>query len=466
MLSHKFIAFLAKLRITRCYRSISSPFPIIVLVPLLLLFELLAQRPFAVIAQGTDNSGDNRNTNIFLPTILSTCNCFYVDNENGSDNNSGRSTDQAWKSLEHVNSTQFPPGSTIYFKRDSSWTGELSITSSGTMAQPIVFTAYGLGDDPTISNPGDEVNWSASIKLSADWVIIQHFRINNTHDEGILITDGSDYDTIQDSEITGSGKGISIHGQFAKITGNYIHDLHMIRNTPGGNDDFGAIGIQISGSNNEISYNRIVNCKAQSYDYGSDGGAFEWWGTANGNYVHHNWAINNNGFSEIGGGSARNNRVIYNVSINNGVFATLHLNDTFKSYVENFVVENNTIVENLDTKGWVIFNFDGNPTPNTFVAINNIIYATHLIAVANKPNFTHNNNLYYLGGGTRTNFILNPGEIVGDPYFANLENLDFHLMPSSPAINAGQNLGYETDFDDNPLLVDKKVDLGAFNNQD
>ena len=41
-------------------------------------------------------------------------------------------------------------------------------------------------------------------------------------------------------------------------------------------------------------------CISSSFDYGTDGGAVEFWGISDGNYIHHNWAEENNGFMEVG----------------------------------------------------------------------------------------------------------------------------------------------------------------------
>ena len=98
----------------------------------------------------------------------------------------------------------------------------------------------------------------------------------------------------------------------------------MVNNTPGGDDDFGAVGVSIGNSYNEVSYNRMVNCIASSYDYGTDGGAVELYGDVDGNYIHHNWAIDCDGFLEIGGGSAKEIILAYNVTVNNTRFSWVH----------------------------------------------------------------------------------------------------------------------------------------------
>ena len=148
----------------------------------------------------------------------------------------------------------------------------------------------------------------------------------------------------------------------------------MVVNTPGGNDDYGAIGVGLFGSNNEVSYNIMEYCKAASYDYGTDGGALEWFGYADNNYVHHNIAKENNGFFEVGGGSARDTIVAYNVSIDNGGFFVTHfLTGFFASIVTNLRLEHNVIVRSK-YPGWVVLGFIGDPTPNTIKTQNNIFF--------------------------------------------------------------------------------------------
>jgi hypothetical protein len=241
----------------------------------------------------------------------------------------------------------------------------------------------------------------------------------------------------------------------------------MVRNTPGGSDDYGAIGILLSGSYNKISYSQIVNCIASSYDYGTDGGAFEWFGNAHGNYVHHNWASGNDGLFEIGGGSFFNNRMAYNVSLNNKRLSIIDLyGGTSPSQVDNFRFENNTVVEITDNGlGWKLIFFKGEPTTNTFLVRNNVFYVDGFGVLSNKSGFLHHHNLYYLSGGTTLGFPLNSEEWLGNPMFVNLAERKFHLQSFSPAINVGVDLGYQLDYDNQPVPVGTAPDLGAFESQ-
>lgn len=398
-----------------------------------------------------------------ISTKAASGNTYYVA-PNGNDSNPG-TIEEPWRTLAPVHARDFLPGDVIHFKRGGVWSGGLVIDDSGVQDNPITFIAYGTGARPIFTNPGGAGSYTRVIKIDADWVVVEGFLVQDAHESGIYISNGSDHNIIRDIETTNVGIGIAIHGQHNLATQNYLHDLHMIVNTIGGNDDYGAVGIGLFNSNNEVSYNRMVNCKASSYDYGTDGGAVEWYGVADNNYVHHNWAGDCAGFLEVGGGSAKNTIVAYNVSVNNGRLSWIHLSGEFASVVNNFRVENNTIIETSGSGGWVVLGFNGDPTENTFILRNNIFYVDGFDYVAYKSGFAHDQNHYYLSGGTQLGFSLGQGEATADPLFVNLAARDFHLQPGSPAIDSGIDLGYSLDFDDLSVPFGTAPDLGVFEYQ-
>ena len=441
--------------------------PAISIVLLLTLTFSDVDRSLLLKSRGEKSSVIVESTSIFLPLISNSClNCFFVDSIHGSDNNPGTSSERPWKSLARVRAAAFQPGSIVHFKRGSSWDGGLFIEESGVSGKPIIFTSYGAGAPPIFSNSLNGSSWSSAIFIEADWIVVEGLLVRDVHDVGVYIASGSDHNIVRNIEITNVGEGISIHGQYNLVTQNYIHDLHIINNTPGGVDDYGAVGVVLANSNNEVSYNRMIRCIAASFDFGVDGGAVEWYGTASNNYVHHNWASGNAGFLEVGVGSVQGAVVAYNVSINNGRFSLLNLTGSFGSAVSNFRVENNTIVEEAENEsGWVIFSFEGNPIASTFLVRNNILSIENFEAVSNKSTFSHNNNLYSLGGGTVLGFDLGSAEQIANPQFANLEDQDLHLTPSSPAIDSGTELGYWLDFDNRTVPVNHAPDLGVYEYQ-
>ena len=75
---------------------------------------------------------------------------YYISNS-GNDSNSGISQATAWATLSKVNNSAFVAGDNVLFKRGDIWREQLIIPSSGTSSNPIIFEAYGAGNDPIIS---------------------------------------------------------------------------------------------------------------------------------------------------------------------------------------------------------------------------------------------------------------------------------------------------------------------------
>ena len=106
---------------------------------------------------------------------------YYVDAENGSDANSGTSPDQAWQTLEKVNSHVFYGDDQLLFKAGNTWTGKLWPKGSGVDGHPIRIGSYGEGAQPRFM-PGEDdvhdyVTWVAG--YSADVKTNQNFQLFN-----------------------------------------------------------------------------------------------------------------------------------------------------------------------------------------------------------------------------------------------------------------------------------------------
>jgi parallel beta-helix repeat protein len=79
---------------------------------------------------------------------------YFVDSNDGNDNNSGTSPGEAWKSLTPVNSMTFVPGDEILFRAGTSYTGQLKPQGSGAQGKPIIIDMYGDGNKPRIDGEG------------------------------------------------------------------------------------------------------------------------------------------------------------------------------------------------------------------------------------------------------------------------------------------------------------------------
>lgn len=394
----------------------------------------------------------------------------YFVSPDGNDGNPGTHPDSPWKSIARVNSHRFAPGDTVAFRSDATWTGGLVIRDSGAEGRPIVVTSYGTGARPVLRNPG---SYTSSVRIDADHVVVEKLRMRDSHEAGVRISANSDHNIVRECEFSHMGAGVVILGTMNLVTRNEVHDMVMVVNDEGGNNDYGANGFLVSGPGNVISYNRGWNLIAPSLDYGEDGGFVELYGNADATSVHHNWVQDSNGFFEVGGkpGSAKGIRISYNVSLSNhGVFGTLHVSGTFVSDVSDFRMENNTIVDvrEYGDRSFALLDLVGGGVPESFLFRNNIVVLGRFSWLSNQE-ITRTHNLYHLRDATTrlgpSGNTLGPGEIRVDPKFVNLTVNDFHLLEDSPAVDKGIPLGHTLDFDDRPVPSGTAPDLGAFEHQ-
>ncbi|MEZ2372650.1 discoidin domain-containing protein [Arthrobacter sp. RCC_34] len=102
---------------------------------------------------------------------------YYVDASAGNDAGTGTSVATPWRSLDKVNASSFAPGDSVLFKGGSSWTGSLTVTSSGTAGAPITIGSYGTGR-ARIDGAGAVTN---TVTVSnARYVTVQNLEVTNS----------------------------------------------------------------------------------------------------------------------------------------------------------------------------------------------------------------------------------------------------------------------------------------------
>jgi len=100
---------------------------------------------------------------------------YYVKN-GGSDGADGLSDDNAWETVGKVNSESFSAGDIVSFNRGDTWRDTtLDNSSVGTSGNPITYTAYGTGTDPTFDGADDLITatyrWIASGSGTNEWYV-------------------------------------------------------------------------------------------------------------------------------------------------------------------------------------------------------------------------------------------------------------------------------------------------------
>ncbi|MEZ4775558.1 MAG: PKD domain-containing protein [Bacteroidia bacterium] len=85
---------------------------------------------------------------------------YYVSNA-GNDANAGTSTAAPWKTIAKLNThiSALKPGDNVLFRRGDVFTGQILLTVSGGLNNPITFGAYDTGADPVISGMVPITNW-------------------------------------------------------------------------------------------------------------------------------------------------------------------------------------------------------------------------------------------------------------------------------------------------------------------
>lgn len=83
---------------------------------------------------------------------------YYVSNT-GSNSNDGTSDTTPWLTIAKVNAMTFTAGDQILFKKGDTWREILTIPSSGTSGNPILFGSYGTGNKPRILGSNIETSW-------------------------------------------------------------------------------------------------------------------------------------------------------------------------------------------------------------------------------------------------------------------------------------------------------------------
>lgn len=404
---------------------------------------------------------------------------YYVDPSSAATTANGTLA-FPWKTIAQVNSgtTLLNPGDSVLFKRGQSFSGRLTISRSGSATAPIVYSNYGSGNLPEFNNAITDI----ITITNKQYVVINGIKIIDnsisTTDHSVqakisyaINIENSPNCTISNCDISLVGVGISVlaGSDNTTITGNYMHNMRMVRNTPTSvnpDDDYGANPMVIGSSNNNITNNRFEECWALSYDYGYDGGAVELFGgTMNNNKIMNNTAINCNGFMEIGSstnGMAQNNIIAYNKIINCGIIGVYQNGSTFSVTVNNLQYYNNTVVETVKqySQPGVMFWMAGTGSAGMVVLKNNIFWLSSGNNLAsskfNTGQMVHTNNIYRMATGS-LGITLNSSELFSTN--ANLftsvagapADWNYALPSTSAAINFGTNVGLSKDFAGNAI---------------
>lgn len=234
------------------------------------------------------------------------------------------------------------PGDAILLQAGAVFTENIYFEWSGTPEKPIVIAAYWSEGSNLPNKPVFQGNHSSygGIMVEGAYVSIYNVEVRGWI-TGIDFLSSSSHSSVQYSYITDNIMGVAVGGNNHLVSHNTIKENQvMMEDTPGGDDDYGAQGVLLSGNYCEVAYNYFEANIAPSDDYGYDGSAVEVYQGSH-NYIHHNFATNGEVFTELGQQSEElltvNNTFEYNIIVNerhNSLFVqhcTSHFGPVYES---------------------------------------------------------------------------------------------------------------------------------------
>jgi len=387
---------------------------------------------------------------------------FFVAT-NGHDSNNGSSADP-WRTLQHAADT-VQAGDTVTV-RAGNYAG-FDLWTDGTAANPITIR----GETGAVINAPNQRTADGINLEGADWIVIEGFTVTGVPRAGIRsvinshvtirnnvcdangrwgIFTGHSYDLLIENNIT--SRSVAEHGIYVSNSG----DRPVIR----GNVSFSnnGCGIHMNGDISQGGDGIISEALVERntlYDNGRGGGS----------------AINGDGVQN----SRFQNNLIYNTHASG--ISLYHIDGGGAS--KNNVVVNNTVIVAADGR-WALNISDGS-TGNT--VYNNIFYSYHSYRGALQVDadclsgYTSNWNVIEDrcttddGGSvltlaqwrSATGQDANSLVATPDQLFVSLATNDYHLSPTSPAIDRGTGLQVPpVDLDGNSRPRGVTFDVGAF----
>ncbi len=360
---------------------------------------------------------------------------FYVSGT-GSDNNSGSSATQAWRTPAHA-AAIVNPGDTVWFMTGTY--APFKLTRSGTGSAPIVWKASSGSTAEIIS-----ATWAA-IEVRASYQVIDGLTLTGNNDHVTLAQAEADYEKdAPDPAFNGNGITLDNRNRADKYHHLTVRNCTVRK--------FGGGGIvSIEADYNVMEANRIYE-NAWYSRYGASGATIfphnsdsrsGYRNVIRGNKLWNNrglvrWkAIKNysdgNGFilDITADDYSGRTLVIDNVAVNNGG-SGLH---AYKARRADFF--NNTAYMNGDKVGYA----DIYASYSVDVRImNNVVYSRDggkANTNSSNSNVVYDYNVYFKG----TRAVTGPHDVVADPLFIrpgrDLGSADFHLKKESPAIDTG-----------------------------
>lgn len=414
-----------------------------------------------------------KNKSAVFPNILSQLPAeqritkYYIDCQNGDDQENGKSINTAWKSFRNISTTELKSGNQLLLKSSCTWYENIHLNYKGRKDSYIKVGAYGEGDKPVISTSGN-----SAITITGSYLNINNISIkvnsnstelaceNNPKGEisGIRLEAGASNNILQHIQISGAYAGIFIdtNSNHNIIRNNTLENNKMMVYGGGSDDDHGAFGILIWGDDNIIEYNKMEKNDACSYDYVRDGSAVEIYGGKR-NIIRYNQGVDNDSFVELGNSRSTDTTIAYNLvqsDLSESKFLVTRGAANFGPVYNTNLYNNTVYLTGERSQGIVCIACYEQGILNVK---NNIIWS-NFYSIRVEGQIIEDHNIYW---GGRYNITLSPTSMYADPLFISPDT--FRLQENSPAIGKGVSIkGFEFDLLGIKLYPQVNPDIGAY----
>jgi hypothetical protein len=425
---------------------------------------------------------------------------YYVK-PGGSDTNPGTNELVAWQTIQKAADTMVA-GDTVYIMAGT-YNEKVTPQNSGSPGMYITYTAYPC-TTPVIDGQNAlpashwlglfDISEKSYIRVSrltainsrnvgfftyrSDHIIFEHLFTSNTWSSGIASWDNCSNVIISSNEVVkacmgdgGSGdlqECITVSGCHGfEVRYNHVHNRIFDRDTNGGE----GIDAKDACSDGKI-FNNVV------HDLSELGIYVDAYNSTEENIEVFNNIVYNayDGITlatEKNAGLLRNVRVYNNIVYNNTYDGIIIADNDQDGPKDTIIIINNTVYSNgYNTIGWGggITVVSRNSNNDNLVIRNNIVScnAEWQIMRIRPEGLVIDYNLIdgfrgYSGGNEVE--VRGTDYVEAAPLLANPAGSDFHLLPGSPAIDAGTNADWtasDTDFDGNARIIGPACDMGAY----
>jgi hypothetical protein len=253
------------------------------------------------------------------------------------------------------------------------------------------------------------------------------------------------------------------------VQNSFVHDLSMVVNTAGGNDDYGCQGVLIGASEVTVKHNTFRDLMQASFDYAWDGAAVELYGTNRNILVQGNYVENVNALTEVGGRSTDTVSGVWfdhNIIVSSESLAYFNNGggDFGLGSLENVNFINNTVYGTVNRADSQSFGFGFGGPDGSFLNVQNNIFAVAALDSwdSGATNYRHANNLYDYSSIPFRSGYFSADEHVGHAAFVDAAGRDFHLTGGSDALDRASALsGFLVDYVGHDLTGRTGLDIGA-----